>query len=232
VPEARQITQPGNHLDRAWSMSHEIAEAPILSDALGDGGLKNHIQRREVAVDIGEDSYSQRHRAARPNECPKGCAKIRCMGVNITGHVEVRTVQRRPDSGWAKALDLDVLLWGDDKNYPIYKCLFGEVAPRRGLPLDVTEDVRLAADESGDLSWITWGEISRLDSTRLPDELAAMVQAVQNGSPIAVPRSQNPSPGWRASDESMSTWQRILSMMWILADCYGDDDVRMIVWFV
>ena len=153
------------------------------------------------------------------------------MGVTITGHVEVRTDQSSRDSGWVNALDLDVLLWGDDKNYAIYECLFGEVAPSRGLPPDVTEEVRLAADESGGPSWITWGEIRRLDSDRLPEELAAMVRAVQGGLPIAVPRSQNPSPGWRASRDSMSTWQRILSMMWILADCYGDDDVRMIVWF-
>ena len=170
------------------------------------------------------------------------------MGYSLTGWIEVRDDQTAPMGGWKPAVDIDRIFWGDDKNYPIYGFLFGiqnpsphsaPVAMGRGLPEDVSPEVesafapdrQRAEDEFGGPTWISWGEIVRLNSDEAPAELSQILRSVSEGRPIAIPRRSNPSPGWMDSSDAISNWGRLASILWLLADAYGDDDVRMVIWF-
>lgn len=95
------------------------------------------------------------------------------MGTDISGYIECRERPLRPDASgpWRAAMDLDLLY--DDRHYDAFGCLFGvrnyatfrPLAAGRGLPRDLSDTVRQAAEswEHHDATWISWAEVARVD---------------------------------------------------------------------
>lgn len=138
------------------------------------------------------------------------------MGVSIAGYIEVRSDQNAQDFGWRGAIDLDVLTWGNDKSDPVRAALFGVLgsgepitglAAMRGLPHDVSDAVRAAYAP---------------DSTRAETEFGGPTWITWHEIVQALPKE---SPGRTA------TWERILTVLSLLADVYGDLNVRLVAWF-
>jgi hypothetical protein len=109
----------------------------------------------------------------------------------------------------------------------------------RGIPSDVSGAVQAAYEgpdkeraeaEFGAATWISWGEIARLNAEDVPPELFSILSAVNEERPIAVLRRSTPSLGW-SQRRVMTNWEQLAGVLWLLADAYGDDDVRMVVWF-
>jgi hypothetical protein len=177
------------------------------------------------------------------------------MGTDITGFIEVR----RPSAGpeWLQFAPLYPLYTDDD--YLAFGCLFGvrnrvgwePVAPRRGLPADVSPEIRArydddaAVDEAvGDSTWVSWPELRDLDMSVRPE--AAGVLEVQE-TPSSPSRRRSP-PLDRAQIGDLSFpvrplsrldvlgpgtgWEHVFAVMRALAQRFGDDDVRLVVWFV
>ncbi|MDQ2906453.1 MAG: hypothetical protein ABI456_14315 [Ktedonobacteraceae bacterium] len=96
------------------------------------------------------------------------------MGTDIAGRIECRLRypidSRKP---WTSAIDLSLLYHGRD--YDAFGCLFGirnyahfrPVAAERGLPADVSREVKEDAESYGEggsgHSWISWAEIKAID---------------------------------------------------------------------
>ena len=61
--EADEVSQPRDHLDRVWPVSHRVAKTPELLDPLVSGSLDDRIECDDVSMDIGEDgdSHPSRH---------------------------------------------------------------------------------------------------------------------------------------------------------------------------
>lgn len=94
------------------------------------------------------------------------------MGLDISGYIECRVrcwQSGGPPTWWVPAMPLDLLY--DNRDYDAFGCLFGvrnytgfdPIAPYRGLPEDVSEQVREAAESSSIRSWIGWDEIQAID---------------------------------------------------------------------
>ncbi|WP_326671110.1 hypothetical protein [Streptomyces sp. NBC_01257] len=95
------------------------------------------------------------------------------MGADIHGFVECRTRWADPADAWTAAVDLDLLYMGQD--YDAFGCLFGvrnhagfaPLAADRGLPGQISGAARAELDDWGadahSLSWISWGEVKRVD---------------------------------------------------------------------
>lgn len=108
------------------------------------------------------------------------------MGVDVCGWIECQNPDPDLDSGdepWSAAIDIHFLTQGRD--YDAFGSLFGEgllgnssglrpIAPRRGLPPDVSAQVRADADRSADgasgHSWVTWAEIQAIDWDELGEQ--------------------------------------------------------------
>ena len=105
------------------------------------------------------------------------------MGTDISGYIECRERPLRPDASgtWRAAIDLD-LLYGD-RDYDAFGCLFGvrnyatfrPLAAGRGLPRDLSDTVRQAAEswEHHDATWISWAEVARVDWDEPAERLRA-----------------------------------------------------------
>lgn len=154
------------------------------------------------------------------------------MGVDIHGWVETRPRYRRaPLSAdllwrrWDGIVKLDHLL---GRNSAAFTYLFGVYATaddaplitERGIPDDVSEEVEddyltWAEDPYGARwpGWLTWAELQGADrSRRVP-------QTIRVGEPPILRE-------WWGPD-----WAMLFAIMGILASEYGDNGVRIVVWF-
>lgn len=97
------------------------------------------------------------------------------MGISITGYIETRSGS---DGGWRTEIPLGKLFHGRDRDG--FECLFGvagwagfePVAAERGLPEDVSAEVRADFEQTWHpfgASWITRAEVEAIDG----DEVAA-----------------------------------------------------------
>ena len=143
------------------------------------------------------------------------------MGVLIHGSVEIRNTcldKDRDGKDWWAVINAGILL---DQSYAMYGSLFGirntttfvPAAPSRGLPEDISEEVKGDAVGEGfhSYTWITWEELQAIDW----DEVGLIYGAEQ------ILRRD-------ALGESGSL---LLELMKPLADRYGGQCVRLVVWF-
>jgi hypothetical protein len=96
----------------------------------------------------------------------------RSMGVDISGSVEAK-LPFYEERGWQPVIDL---FWLHSvRDYDAFGCFFGvrnyagfrPLAPERGLPADVSPQVKQEVERFGKeafgLSWIAWEEIKQID---------------------------------------------------------------------
>jgi len=148
------------------------------------------------------------------------------MGWDALGLVELRR-----DNMWSGAINAEPII--THRNYAMYANLFGilnswqlyqPIIGIRGMPPDASRELIEKFREVKDnglmtdkiqLTWITWREIEAVDW----DESNGKVD-IETGSP-------------RYRREARSEeWNLLFDLMRILADNYGDDNVRLIVWFI
>ncbi|WP_328873947.1 hypothetical protein OHT76_29870 [Streptomyces sp. NBC_00287] len=144
------------------------------------------------------------------------------MGCDIHGRVECRSGHGARDydeDDWDCAIDLELLYHG--RNYASFGCLFGvrngwdcpPLAAGRGLPEDASTPTRRAFDDPDwhSPSWIGWDELQRADWD--------------------VKASGEDPPTRREVVLEDERWAPVWEVMRTLAGLYGDDHVRLVVWF-
>ncbi|WP_369145635.1 hypothetical protein [Streptomyces sp. R44] len=161
------------------------------------------------------------------------------MGADIHGFIECRVTYGtidEEDSSWFAAIDLFLLYGG--RSYDAFGCLFGvrnyagfrPLAEQRGLPPDVTDEVRSGYESDPTLyhsaSWIGWEELAAVDW----DEPALTVDARdawrQEGKIMRVARMTR-----REAVHEFGEWDPVWATMKALADVHGPRYVRLVVWF-
>lgn len=149
------------------------------------------------------------------------------MSTDITGWIQARFPEEEPGDpfgGWVALVRIDRLV---ERNYGMFGSLFGvrndygfrPLAPDRGAPGDSSPDLeRWGAEPEppfpSEPSWITWGELRAIDW----DERGTKPRP---GEALAPRRQEVLTPGWNTA----------LGLMEVLAKQFGDDGVRMVVWF-
>jgi hypothetical protein len=138
------------------------------------------------------------------------------MGVDCYGWVEVCDPdwhsRDAPTSfvGWRAVVKIDDIV---ERNYRVYGFFFGvhdpthvytAVAGRRGLPPHVSEEVRLEFDNDDDAarSAASWVLWSELKASN-----------------------------WQSTIELTAGWKLLFTLMESLADQYGEQRVRLVIWF-
>ena len=142
------------------------------------------------------------------------------MGTDIIGWVEVQT----PELGlW---FGIVKVRWLVDRNYPLFGCLFGHsercdvepLAPHRGIPESMSNEVRGDLDRvTPGATWVTWSELA---GVVLSDEVGAQVGETEHAS-LRQAIGEAITPGWVT----------LFRFMRMLAERYGSDHVRLVVWF-
>ncbi|MDD9379799.1 hypothetical protein M8Z33_24690 [Streptomyces sp. ZAF1911] len=189
------------------------------------------------------------------------------MGADIHGFIECRVTYGtidEEDSSWGAAIDLAFLYGG--RNYDAFGCLFGvrnyagfrPLAQERGLPPDVTDEVRGRYEDAPDLfhspSWIGWEELVAVDWDEHALTLDARVHeyrySVERGL-CEVGKSFQNLDGRSEGDEWVQggrimrvermtrreavpedgEWAPVWATMKALADAHGPEHVRLVVWF-
>ena len=162
------------------------------------------------------------------------------MGTDIAGGVEIRP--HGPGSPWRLA---DVGLDALPRHYDAFGLLFGvrnyagfePVAPGRGVPDDAGADLRaLLADGEHDHTWATWAQLASVDwSAQAPrvDDRIHEYELTSQG-PRLVGKAGHHGRAWREvagehADHRGSSYPE--GTEWRAGDRYGDDNVRLVVWF-
>lgn len=93
------------------------------------------------------------------------------MGTDIDGWIECREAKTRDNTAWSPVMKLGFAYFGRD--YQAFGLLFGvrklasvePIAANRGLPSDVSPQVKEEASSSGlhAHSWISWQELKRCE---------------------------------------------------------------------
>ncbi len=152
------------------------------------------------------------------------------MGTDISGWIEVYTPEIYPGGPrrWTAVVNVVEIV---ARNYGMFGSLFGvrndygfrPIAPSRGIPADVSDDLTdyddVPLDSGSSLwlpSWITWHEISEIDW----DEYGSRPAPWQGTSTPA-----------RRRDMLSTEWKTALDIMEVLARQFGEDNVRLVVWF-
>jgi len=213
------------------------------------------------------------------------------MGWDIEGFIECRQQNAQsPETGWVVVRNLYPLYRG--RNYDAFGCLFGwqnyanfrPIAAGRGLPQDVSSEVKKRHDELGKeaagTTWISWSEIKAIDWEEESEQADSRIHRYErneqgeliytgkaawsrefmelaNGEQLETeagtmlsimealfakpsrPEGQQWEKGnivYRAEKlkrkDVYDDWQDVFEAMQELATTYGDDGVRMVVWFV
>lgn len=159
------------------------------------------------------------------------------MGVDIHGWVEVRRIYRdrwqwNMPADWIAVVAIGGLL---ARNYDMFGCMFGvqnpskfvPIAPNRGFPDDpslvVQDDIArlqrlIATREIHSASWITWSEIKQVDWST----------PAQVSGPIGLSSTDHVAKRREAIERD---WLLLFDVMRRLAREYGDENVRLVVWF-
>jgi len=178
------------------------------------------------------------------------------MGVDIFGWIEVGTRYKEVD--WYGIVKVDTLLW---RNTNAFSCLFGvrncsntvPVAAGRGLPPNKSWEVEKEIDEPDYHShtWITWQELTQVDWDELivshsirrykkdkKDEwiydstfLSTKAADYTNGDSWENGEYLHQLKYISRSDAVKSTFGLVFDLMERLAKSYGNEFVRLVVWF-
>jgi hypothetical protein len=121
---------------------------------------------------------------------------------------------------------------------------FTPLASARGLPSDVSYGVKHWMEESGVEhlpSWVTWQELAAMDweeegsnltGLSFSEEEAAQQTSVVDTQPDpARPGSVLVFKHWKRRELVWPTWTTLFKVMETLAGHYGDEGVRLVVWF-
>lgn len=172
--------------------------------------------------------------------------------------------------GWIEAYSDDAETWFGIVDIsviaPQYYALFGAIfgvrsdqfhplAPKRGLPPDLSQPVRAALQDSLDdtywgHSWVLWHELMAQDLDEAGQELV-LHERFQgpHGDWIEITREIDDDPfvegkRWQKDGHtywidrlrrrdvvSEPNWLRLMKMMELLVERFGDRHVRLVVWF-
>lgn len=149
------------------------------------------------------------------------------MSTDVSGMIECRPGARLwgpedEDSVWEAGIDLFLLNRGN--TYDGLACLFGirnsfgfrPLAEGRGLPADVSDGLRSeyaahgGPDDVHGTTWLTWAELAATDW------------------------QETDATGTRSRTSAAGTdtdWGRVWSVMGILSEVHGAENVRLVVWF-
>ena len=150
-----------------------------------------------------------------------------------------------PPDNWAAVLRIGVLV---ERNSLLRDWLFRTVggfrpvAPDRGLPANISPEVaRDVADlqplvqsgEVGSFTWASWHELDAIDWDEGPlpgrEVKRIEVQGTRaDGSPLLI---AHPMTSRRATIDGYSGWHLLFDLIRRLAQDYGGDNVRLVVWF-
>ena len=151
------------------------------------------------------------------------------MGCDIRGWVIVNQGKISNRNFWCPIVKIDNLI---HRNYDMFGCLFGvsnyanfkPIAEGRSLPKDLDSLYTFLRSESEDFystTWINWKEIKKINW----DE--------KSEKPIT-----NKKVYWRVKgkkiqrkDALSSDWKLLFDLMKRLAKDYGDENIRLVVWF-
>jgi hypothetical protein len=168
----------------------------------------------EIITDIVVD-YS----GWRENE--KGRARL---GTDIYGWVEVMNERSDGNRQWFGVVRIR---WLVDRNYGMFGNLFGKVnygeflpiAEGRGLPADASDEVSYDAASYNpvDPSWLLWSEIMAINWEE--EGQSDTLGGDRFGRQV------------RREDTITDGWSTLWDVMEVLADRYGDANVRLVVWF-
>jgi hypothetical protein len=146
------------------------------------------------------------------------------MGTDISGWVEV--IHERSD-GYRQWLGVIKIDWVVDRSYGMFGNLFGHrnegefapIAASRGLPADASDEVQYALVYYNvvDPTWILWSEITAIDWEE--EGQSDTIGGVEFGHRV------------RREETLTSGWSTLWDLMEVLADRYGDSNVRLTVWF-
>jgi len=150
-----------------------------------------------------------------------------------------------------RSYDMFASLFGGQPSY----IDFVPVAPQRGMPADISEEaVQYYLEWQGlcDETWITWNEVAVInwDDEALDRRPHEYVQ--DSAGKWTLDRTKSHADkgieivdgnSWQAGDrlykivrvsrrDSLDTgWQMVFRLMGVLAEKYGGDNVRLVVWF-
>lgn len=146
------------------------------------------------------------------------------MGTDISGWVEVVHESNDGYRRWVGVIKVD---WLVEHAYGMFGNLFGRrnvgefspIAAGRGMPPDASDEVQYAALDRAVAtpSWILWSEIKVIDWEE--EEQEDTLGGPSFGRKVR--RKDTLTPGWS------TLWQ----VMEVLANQYGDTNVRLVVWF-
>ncbi len=204
------------------------------------------------------------------------------MGIDINGWVEAKLpfYEQPPlvegddwkleEDVWKPVLDLFWLY--DVRDYDSFGCFFGvrnyaqfrPIAPERGLPVDVSAQVKKDAERSDGAfgqTWISWDEIKQIDwdeESVHVDERIHRYERNQQGELIPKgkaliehefaervgydQRIGDQEQEWDLGDvvyrrermkrkDIKANWNELFHFLATLAARYGDECVRLVVWF-
>ncbi|MEV7175724.1 hypothetical protein [Kitasatospora sp. NPDC093679] len=190
------------------------------------------------------------------------------MGADIHGFVECRAthgvLDENDDIRWEPAVDLDLLYGG--RSYDAFGCLFGvrnhagfrPLADGRGLPGDVTAEVRRAYEVWGrdahGASWVSWAELAAVDWDEPAEAVDERVEEyslvptrgwVRTGKSFRDTGGRPEGAAWIQDGRLLRTvrmvrrdavppdgpWAPVWQVMGALAGVHGAANVRLVVWF-
>jgi hypothetical protein len=192
------------------------------------------------------------------------------MGTDIYGWVEAK-LPFYEEGGWKPVIDLFWLY--DVRDYDSFGCFFGvtnyakfrPIAPGRGLPADISPEVKQDVEHFGDdafgHTWITWDEIKQIDwdeESVHVDERVHEYGRNKQGELVFTGKASwsrefaervgydkcidDQEQEWDLGEvvyrrermkrkEIKANWEGLFHFLETLAARYGNDHVRLVVWF-
>jgi hypothetical protein len=192
------------------------------------------------------------------------------MGTDIHGWVEAK-LPFYEEGGWQQVIGLFWLY--DVRDYDAFGCFFGvrnyaqfrPIAPERGLPADVSLEVKQDAarwgNEAFGHTWIIWDEITQIDwdeESEHVDQRVHEYRRNQQGELVFTSKAwwsrefaervgyeqcvEDQEQAWDLGEvvyrrvrmkrkEIKADWEVLFHFLQTLAARYGDDHVRLVVWF-
>ncbi|MGH7868712.1 MAG: hypothetical protein ACREP9_14050 [Candidatus Dormibacteraceae bacterium] len=142
------------------------------------------------------------------------------MGTDIMGWAEVQT----PELGrWFGVVYVRSLV---ERNYSLFGCLFGyrqqcdaePLAPNRGIPDSMSREVRRDLERViPGATWVSWSELA--------DVVTSGTSSDRDG------QSEHEALRQTIGESMTPGWNTLFQFMRILAERYGPDQVRLVVWF-
>ncbi len=162
------------------------------------------------------------------------------MSTSIYGYVEIKIYNSGLDD-WFSIINVGIAMPG---NYDIFGCLFGvrnlanfkPLFPSRGFPIDCSEEIinEYKSEECyHDITWCTYEELKNIDYSELslaPDERIMVERGIKRypSNDSEAKLRKHISRGEVLND---SGFQLLFELMGVLAKRYGNEGVRMVVYF-